>query len=305
LTKSLAKETAGKDISVNAITPAAAKTAIFEQMTQQHIDFMLSKIPRGRFVLVDEIAALAICVFDEAADHFTGENGGLYATMRLALNLTPAFVELVGHARIVQRSQAAFAGVGVVERRDVYERERAGWRHDTRRELGRVDARLGEIDCGCDATRNFACRGRDRENRRARVARDGNGGLRSEQPIPSVMRPLPEHDQRRRPALGRIDDCFARPADDRLHVPLFGVGDFRQARSDRTLRIATILLVRHGRQRHVGDPDRVREWCAHREDLHYRPGSSGNGGRHVQCAGGGLVSRGTDEQPERNGEWHT
>ncbi len=54
-----AKETAGKDISVNAITPAAAKTAIFEQMTQQHIDFMLSKIPRGRFVLVDEIAALA------------------------------------------------------------------------------------------------------------------------------------------------------------------------------------------------------------------------------------------------------
>jgi len=59
LTKSLAKETAGKDISVNCITPAAAKTAIFDQMTQQHIDFMLAKIPRGRFVKVDEIAALA------------------------------------------------------------------------------------------------------------------------------------------------------------------------------------------------------------------------------------------------------
>jgi 3-oxoacyl-[acyl-carrier protein] reductase len=59
LTKSLAKETAGKDISVNCITPAAAKTAIFSQMTQQHIDFMLSKIPRGRFVMVEEIAALA------------------------------------------------------------------------------------------------------------------------------------------------------------------------------------------------------------------------------------------------------
>ncbi len=59
LTKSLAKETAGKDISVNAITPAAAKTAIFDQMTQSHIDFMLSKIPRGRFVQVEEIAALA------------------------------------------------------------------------------------------------------------------------------------------------------------------------------------------------------------------------------------------------------
>src|SRR5581483_3554192 len=59
LTKSLAKETASNDISVNCITPAAAKTAIFDQMTQQHIDFMLSKIPRGRFVTVDEIAALA------------------------------------------------------------------------------------------------------------------------------------------------------------------------------------------------------------------------------------------------------
>ncbi len=59
LTKSLGKELAGYDISVNAITPAAARTAIFDQMTQQHIDFMLSKIPRGRFVLVEEVAALA------------------------------------------------------------------------------------------------------------------------------------------------------------------------------------------------------------------------------------------------------
>jgi 2-dehydro-3-deoxy-L-rhamnonate dehydrogenase (NAD+) len=59
LTKSLGKETATYDIAVNAITPAAAKTAIFDQMTQQHIDYMLSKIPRNRFVLVDEIAALA------------------------------------------------------------------------------------------------------------------------------------------------------------------------------------------------------------------------------------------------------
>jgi 3-oxoacyl-[acyl-carrier protein] reductase len=59
LTKSLGKELAGYDISVNAITPAAARTAIFDQMTQQHIHFMLSKIPRGRFVTVEEIAALA------------------------------------------------------------------------------------------------------------------------------------------------------------------------------------------------------------------------------------------------------
>ena len=50
LTKSLGKELADHDIAVNCITPAAAKTAIFDQMTQQHIDFMLSKIPRGRFV---------------------------------------------------------------------------------------------------------------------------------------------------------------------------------------------------------------------------------------------------------------
>jgi len=59
LTKSLGKELAGHDISVNCITPAAARTAIFDQMTQQHIDFMLSKIPRGRFVAVEEIAGLA------------------------------------------------------------------------------------------------------------------------------------------------------------------------------------------------------------------------------------------------------
>jgi len=59
LTKSLGKELATYDIAVNAITPAAARTAIFDQMTQAHIDFMLSKIPRGRFVTVEEIAALA------------------------------------------------------------------------------------------------------------------------------------------------------------------------------------------------------------------------------------------------------
>jgi 3-oxoacyl-[acyl-carrier protein] reductase len=59
LTKSLGKELAGYDIAVNCITPAAARTAIFDQMTQQHIDYMLSKIPRNRFVEVDEIASMA------------------------------------------------------------------------------------------------------------------------------------------------------------------------------------------------------------------------------------------------------
>jgi 2-dehydro-3-deoxy-L-rhamnonate dehydrogenase (NAD+) len=68
LTKSLGKELAGYDISVNAITPAAAKTAIFDQMTTEHINYMLSKIPRARFVLVEEIANLvAFCASQECA----------------------------------------------------------------------------------------------------------------------------------------------------------------------------------------------------------------------------------------------
>jgi 3-oxoacyl-[acyl-carrier protein] reductase len=72
LTKSLGKELADKDIAVNAITPAAARTAIFDQMTQEHIDFMLAKIPRGRFVLVDEIAALAAFCASEDCSFTTG-----------------------------------------------------------------------------------------------------------------------------------------------------------------------------------------------------------------------------------------
>ena len=68
LTKSLGKELAGYDIAVNCITPAAARTAIFDQMTQTHIDYMLSKIPRNRFVEVDEVAALvAFCASAECS----------------------------------------------------------------------------------------------------------------------------------------------------------------------------------------------------------------------------------------------
>ena len=58
LTKSLGKETANLDISVNCITPAAARTRIFDQMSSEHIDYMLSKIPRGRFLEVSEAAAM-------------------------------------------------------------------------------------------------------------------------------------------------------------------------------------------------------------------------------------------------------
>ncbi|MDH5856660.1 SDR family oxidoreductase [Lampropedia aestuarii] len=72
LTKSLGKETAGLNIAVNAITPAAAKTKIFEQMAQQHIDYMLSKIPRGRFVLVNEIAAMVAWLVSEENSFTTG-----------------------------------------------------------------------------------------------------------------------------------------------------------------------------------------------------------------------------------------
>ena len=68
LTKSLGKELASYDIAVNCITPAAAKTAIFDQMTQAHIDYMLSKIPRNRFVEVEEVAALvAFCASAECS----------------------------------------------------------------------------------------------------------------------------------------------------------------------------------------------------------------------------------------------
>ena len=58
LTKSLGKELAAHDIAVNCVTPAAARTAIFDQMTQEHVDYMLSKIPRERFVALDEIGAM-------------------------------------------------------------------------------------------------------------------------------------------------------------------------------------------------------------------------------------------------------
>ena len=58
LTKSLGKELADKNIAVNCVTPAAAKTRIFDQMTEEHINYMLSKIPRNRFAKVDELASL-------------------------------------------------------------------------------------------------------------------------------------------------------------------------------------------------------------------------------------------------------
>jgi 3-oxoacyl-[acyl-carrier protein] reductase len=72
LTKSLGKELAQAGVLVNCITPAAAKTAIFDQMTQQHIDYMLSKIPMGRFVEVDEIAALACFLASSECSFSTG-----------------------------------------------------------------------------------------------------------------------------------------------------------------------------------------------------------------------------------------
>ena len=72
LTKSLGKELANKNIAVNTVTPAAAKTRIFDQMTKEHIDYMLSKIPRNRFVLVEELASLVTWLVSEENSYTTG-----------------------------------------------------------------------------------------------------------------------------------------------------------------------------------------------------------------------------------------
>jgi 2-dehydro-3-deoxy-L-rhamnonate dehydrogenase (NAD+) len=75
LTKSLGKELAQSGVLVNCVTPAAAKTAIFDQMTEQHIQYMLSKIPMNRFVNVDEIASL-VCWLASAECSFS--TGGVF-----------------------------------------------------------------------------------------------------------------------------------------------------------------------------------------------------------------------------------
>jgi 2-dehydro-3-deoxy-L-rhamnonate dehydrogenase (NAD+) len=72
LTKSLAKELASTGVLVNCVTPAAAKTELFAQMKQEHIDYMLSKIPMNRFVEVDEIAALVAWLASEDCAFSTG-----------------------------------------------------------------------------------------------------------------------------------------------------------------------------------------------------------------------------------------
>ena len=72
LTKSLAKELATTGVLVNCVTPAAAKTELFAQMKQEHIDYMLSKIPMNRFVEVDEIAALVAWLASEDCSFSTG-----------------------------------------------------------------------------------------------------------------------------------------------------------------------------------------------------------------------------------------
>ena len=72
LTKSLGKELADTDITVNCVTPAAVRTAIFDQMTEEHIGYMLSKIPKGRFGTVDEVAALVLWLASEECSFTTG-----------------------------------------------------------------------------------------------------------------------------------------------------------------------------------------------------------------------------------------
>jgi NAD(P)-dependent dehydrogenase (short-subunit alcohol dehydrogenase family) len=72
MTKSLAKELAPRNIMVNCVTPAAAKTEIFGQMSQAHIDYMLARIPLGRFLELDEIAALVCWLSTEECSFSTG-----------------------------------------------------------------------------------------------------------------------------------------------------------------------------------------------------------------------------------------
>lgn len=72
LTKSLGKELAKHPITVNCVTPAAVRTAIFDQMTEEHINFMLSKIPMGRFGTVEEIAALVCWLASKECSFTTG-----------------------------------------------------------------------------------------------------------------------------------------------------------------------------------------------------------------------------------------
>ncbi len=72
LTKSLGKELAGTGVRVNCVTPAAVKTGMFAQMTQAHIDYMLSKIPIGRFGEVEEIAAMIAWLVSEECSFTTG-----------------------------------------------------------------------------------------------------------------------------------------------------------------------------------------------------------------------------------------
>jgi 3-oxoacyl-[acyl-carrier protein] reductase len=72
LTKSLGKELSGIDVAVNCVTPAAARTRIFEQMSQAHIDYMLSKVPRGRFLEVRELASLVAWLASEENSFSTG-----------------------------------------------------------------------------------------------------------------------------------------------------------------------------------------------------------------------------------------
>ncbi len=110
LTKSLGKETARLNIAVNCITPAAAKTRIFDQMSREHIDFMLSRIPRGRFLDVKEVSAMVAWLVSEENSFTTGavfDLSGGRATYRVG----------VPEARLGENRRGQDAANGLFQRR--------------------------------------------------------------------------------------------------------------------------------------------------------------------------------------------
>jgi hypothetical protein len=112
----------------------------------------------------DQVAAFAARILDELPDDLAGEHDGLDTTPCLEVNLAATIVELVRDAGVVEIRQASLRCRAIIERRDVREGQRAGGRHEPRREFGGVHARLREIDRRQHTTGNRSHARRHREH---------------------------------------------------------------------------------------------------------------------------------------------